>query len=218
MPQKDYYSILVVSKTASDEDIKKAYRKRAMQYHPDKNPGHEREAEARFKDINEAYGVLCDPGRRGQYDLARRGGGGSYTAPPGFGYSQQDIFQSFFSNQAAFNEMSQMFAQAGLRFDEDLLRQVFFSGQVRVFQFGFGPGGFQSYSYRTPTANPAISGKKPGFMTRIMSRLVLGFFRLVFKSALGPPPPQELDYHHDLEISAGEAEQGAEKKAGTGTG
>jgi hypothetical protein len=54
---KDYYSILGVTENASDEDIKKAFRKLAFEYHPDKNPGREKEAEEKFKSINEAYGV-----------------------------------------------------------------------------------------------------------------------------------------------------------------
>ncbi len=65
---KDYYDILGVSRSASDADIKKAYRRLAMKYHPDRNPGKEKEATERFKEINEAYGVLGDPDKRKQYD------------------------------------------------------------------------------------------------------------------------------------------------------
>jgi DnaJ-class molecular chaperone len=65
---KDYYGVLGVPRNASDGEIKKAYRKLAMQYHPDRNPGKEEWANEKFKEINEAYGVLGNPQKRKQYD------------------------------------------------------------------------------------------------------------------------------------------------------
>ena len=84
---KDYYSILGVPKNATAEDIKKAYRKLAKQWHPDKHSGENKEeAEARFKEISEAHAVLSDPEKRKQYD--RLGGqfydGQEFTPPSGF--------------------------------------------------------------------------------------------------------------------------------------
>jgi molecular chaperone DnaJ len=82
MPQRpDYYKILGVGKNASDEEIKKAYRKLARKYHPDRNPGDKR-AEERFKEISQAHDVLSDPEKRKQYD---RGTGpfGGFSAPGG---------------------------------------------------------------------------------------------------------------------------------------
>ena len=67
MAKRDYYEVLGVEKTASEAEIKKAYRKMAIQYHPDKNPG-DKEAEAKFKEINEAYDTLSDPEKRKKYD------------------------------------------------------------------------------------------------------------------------------------------------------
>ena len=65
--KRDYYEILDVSKTASAEEIKKAYRKKAIQYHPDKNPG-DKESEEKFKEAAEAYEVLSDENKRARYD------------------------------------------------------------------------------------------------------------------------------------------------------
>ena len=96
--EKDFYAELGVSSTASADDIKRAYRKLARQLHPDANPGDAR-AEARFKSVSEAYGVLSDPDKRKQYDEARslfNGGfrpGGGFGAPGGAGgFDLGDLF------------------------------------------------------------------------------------------------------------------------------
>jgi len=65
--KRDYYEVLRVAKNASDAELKKAYRKLAKKYHPDVNPG-DKEAEAKFKEATEAYGILSDPDKRKQYD------------------------------------------------------------------------------------------------------------------------------------------------------
>lgn len=93
---EDYYRILGVGKNASPEEIKKAYRKLALRYHPDKNPNN-REAEEKFKKINEAYAVLGDPDKRSQYD---RFGSEGFSQR----FSQQDIFRNF-DFSSIFDEM-----------------------------------------------------------------------------------------------------------------
>lgn len=90
MSQKDYYQVLGVQEKASPEEIKKVYRKLAVKYHPDKNPGN-KEAEARFKGISEAYYVLSDPKRRAQYDQMRKFGGGfsgNFAGSQGFDFEE----------------------------------------------------------------------------------------------------------------------------------
>ncbi|MCB9800446.1 MAG: DnaJ domain-containing protein [Candidatus Omnitrophica bacterium] len=88
MAKENYYSVLGVSESASAEEIKKAYRKLAVKYHPDKNPGN-KEAEARFKSISEAYYVLSDTKRRNEYDQSRRfGGGAHFTGAQGFDFDE----------------------------------------------------------------------------------------------------------------------------------
>ena len=70
---KDYYQILGIPENSDQEGVKRAFRKLAFKYHPDTNPGNEKQAEEKFKEINEAYGVLGDGERRQQYDSARKG-------------------------------------------------------------------------------------------------------------------------------------------------
>ncbi|MBR3323698.1 DnaJ domain-containing protein [Candidatus Saccharibacteria bacterium] len=87
MAKRDYYEVLGVSKNASDDEIKKAYRKLAVKYHPDKNPG-DKEAEEKFKEISEAHEVLSDKQKRARYDQfghAGVGGAGSSGNPFGAG-------------------------------------------------------------------------------------------------------------------------------------
>jgi len=98
--KQDYYEVLGVSKNASDSEIKKAYRKKAIQYHPDKNPG-DKEAEEKFKAAAEAYEVLSDSDKRARYDqFGHAGMGGAASGGGGFGgfgggMNMEDIFSQF---------------------------------------------------------------------------------------------------------------------------
>lgn len=123
MPEKDYYKILGVSRAASADEIKKAFRKQAMKYHPDKNKG-DKQAEERFKEINEAYAVLSDPEKRKQYDTF---GSSDFNKR----YTQEDIFRNFdfgnvFRDIGMGGRFKQQYggARAGMNF-EDLFSSIF---------------------------------------------------------------------------------------------
>jgi molecular chaperone DnaJ len=105
MAKQDFYDILGVAKSADAEELKRAYRKLAMEWHPDRNPG-DKSAEHKFKDINEAYDVLKDEQKRAAYDrfghAAFEGGMGGRPGGPGAGFgpeftsSMSDIFEDLF--------------------------------------------------------------------------------------------------------------------------
>ena len=99
--KRDYYEVLGVQKNANADEIKKAYRKAAIQYHPDKNPG-DKQAEEKFKEAAEAYDVLSNPDKRARYDQfghagmsGAAGGGGGFGGFSGGGFSMEDIFSQF---------------------------------------------------------------------------------------------------------------------------
>ena len=97
MAKRDYYEVLGVDKTASEDEIKKAYRKIAIKYHPDRNPGN-KEAEEKFKEAAEAYDVLHDPQKRQQYDqfgFSGPGGAGGFGGFGGASMNMDDIFSMF---------------------------------------------------------------------------------------------------------------------------
>ncbi len=221
---KNYYQTLGVPEDASDEDIRKAFRKLAFQYHPDKNPGHEKEAEEKFKDINEAYGVLSDSAKRQQYDLARKGqfvGAGYGPSNPGFQYSQEDIFRDTFTNQSIMDELIRMFEQGGLRFDPEFLNRVFFDADNVVFRVYYSDGA-RSYSYsgsrpgyQSDQGNASTDTYKPNFVERWFTKALLKTSGFILRKAFGvqyEPPQPVLDRYQVLELSPVEAMFGGEKE------
>ena len=118
---KDFYKVLGVDKSVSAADLKKTYRKLARQYHPDSNPG-DAKAEAKFKEISEAYSVLNDPEQREEYDQIRAMGSGARFSAPGTGAGGgfDDVFSRFgqqrggtTSGPAGFEDFFSMFDQGG---------------------------------------------------------------------------------------------------------
>ncbi|KQR26014.1 MULTISPECIES: DnaJ C-terminal domain-containing protein [Microbacterium] len=115
---KDFYKVLGVDKSVSAADLKKTYRKLARQYHPDSNPG-DAKAEAKFKEISEAYSVLNDPEQREEYDQIRAMGSGARFSAPGTGGGGgfDDVFSRFGQGrgqpQPGFEDIFSMFDQQG---------------------------------------------------------------------------------------------------------
>lgn len=124
MAERDYYEILGLKKGASPDEIKKAFRKLAVKYHPDKNAG-DKKAEDRFKEINEAYAVLSDPQKKSQYD--QFGSAGFHQR-----YSQEDIFRNF--------NAGDIFREFNLGGSDDVFSRIFGMGG------GFRQGGGRSMS------------------------------------------------------------------------
>ncbi len=123
MAQTDYYKTLGIDKKASADEIKKAFRKLAVKYHPDRNPG-DKSAEDKFKEINEAYAVLSDPQKKEQYDTY--GSTGFHQQ-----YSQEDIFRNF--------DFGGTFKDMGMGGGDDIFSRLFGGGG-----FGRRGGGFRS--------------------------------------------------------------------------
>jgi curved DNA-binding protein len=135
MDFKDYYSILGVKKTATAEEIKKAYKKLAQEHHPDKNPGN-KAAEEKFKDINEAYQVLSNPEQRAKYDNL----GSSYSRFQQSGGRPHDFnWQDWFSSGRQSSGSSDMFDSGGV---SDFFQNIF-GGK-------FGKGFSQSSGFQYP--------------------------------------------------------------------
>ena len=136
---KDFYKVLGVAKDVSDSELKKTYRKLARQFHPDSNAG-DAKAEARFKEISEAYSVLSDPEQRAEYDQVRAmGSGARFTsggsgAPGGF----EDVFGGLFNGGG--RRASGAGSPYGQNGFEDLLGGMFGGGN-----FGRTSGGYQGY-------------------------------------------------------------------------
>lgn len=225
--QKDYYRILGVPEAATEDEIKRAYRRLALQYHPDRNPGDPRAPE-RFKEISEAYAMLVDPAKRREYDAFRHT---RVRQEPfrGRAWSQADLFRDLFSNPRSadlFEELGREFARLGFRFDDRFFRDTFFGGRAIFFGgvvvFGpFGvrrtvfPPGHQAMGERQPSREPTAVPSVIGF---------LGWLGRELKAVLTAPAEgvhrllalasgrRRVDLIQSLELTPEEARTGVQKR------
>jgi DnaJ-class molecular chaperone len=226
----DYYALLGVDPRATTEEIKKAYRKQALLHHPDRNPERREEAEARFKELTQAYAVLMDSEKRSVYDRQQsfgsthQDGQRTYTAGQSRqGYASfEDIFRDILNNPEArrvFAEMQKEFAHRGIRFDSSFLNNLFFGGRGFFFGgiFTFGPQGAKT-SWSTKASfgsDPSVqSNSRTGREARVAARKKPGLWQKIgqkFKQlAWGQTEPENKDMHFSLPLSAQEAYRGTE--------
>ena len=177
MEQQDYYQILGVEQDATSKQIKDAYRKLALQYHPDRNHGNPDSGE-KMKAVNEAYAVLSDPQKRQEYDLMRQRFGSSAYSQFRQTYSEQDIFSGSDINRI-FEEMARSF---GLRGFDEIFKEFYGQGHQnfefnkdgltgRGFVFTF-PSGRNSHN---TTQFPGLEklGKIPRYILKKISGIEL---------------------------------------------
>ena len=226
-PTKEYYEILGLKESASTEEIRKAYRKLALHYHPDRNRG-DATAEERFKAISEAYAVLMDPDKRKLFDLSRATGAAAHAGrdsePPWAYSSQEDILKDLLRNREAsaiFAELTREFQRVGFRFDDGFVRHMFFGGRGVVFGgiFFGGPFGRRrgmdagwpgSFGRREALWGRQVETHRAssGLFGRI-GRVLSGIGK-VARLALGSGGRGE-DLTQDFSISRHEADAGAKK-------
>ncbi len=224
---KDYYQILGISEKATEEHVKKAYRKLALEHHPDRNPN-DPNSEERFKEITEAYGVLMDPLKRREYDRYREN---PFTGPrggPGFGYSQQEIFENMFRQafgRDIFNDLNMDFKQSGFRTGPDFFGTVFFGtagGLAKFLRMIPGPIGkigtglwllstvgsaLYAYKKKKQAGSSPLPGEK-----KAAPSLTNSIKNLLGKSVRGTSSKSDPNLYYQISITPGEARSGAKKE------
>ena len=168
--EDNYYEILGLDKNASDADIKKAYRKLAVKYHPDKNPNN-KDAEDKFKIINEAYSVLSDKEKKQQYDRFGKQGIGGNGGPSMGNVNPHDIFNMFFSGNDPFSMHSGM----NNPFNMNTGGHPFMNNSrtTRIFSNGNGVS-FQTFGSESMNREPRRSINRYGIIANGIRILVKG--------------------------------------------
>jgi len=200
MEAKDYYQILGVTRDASFQSIKEAYRRLAFEYHPDRNPGSGSAVE-RMKEINEAYAVLSNADKRSRYDRLRQEYGAFAHERFRRDYSDNDIFRGSDINQV-FEEMAKAF---GFRGFDEIFSKAYGQG-YRTFEFR-RPGVFGKViifgSGRRQRDDPGIA--QPSGLSGVLVKLAGYAVRKMFGLAAGP---KEKDRYDLLSLDPRLAEQG----------
>ncbi len=190
MEFKDYYKVLGVERSASEADIKSAYRKLARKYHPDVNPNNKK-AEAQFKDVNEAYQVLSDPEKRRKYD--------QLGADWEHGLDQEEILRRYAASQGGQHAQGAGFDAGDM---SDFFSQFFGFGESPFTARRTGPGNFQSFSFG---AKPRPQ-KAPDLAADV---------RITLEEAMaGSKRRLELNAEDECEVCGGTGMVAAEEKQG----
>jgi DnaJ-class molecular chaperone len=227
--ERDYYGLMGLDPDATEEEIRKAYRRLALQWHPDRNPDNPQAAD-RFKEISEAYAVLIDPAKRHTYDRARAAGATHEFRP-----NREDLFRDLFADRhasAIFEELAREFERLGMRVDHHYFRQTLFGGRTVV------TGGVIIITPLTPVlalfrlaraalrgASAVSTGDQPGAQALPRPRGVLTGIGRVARWFLGVPSPSTgaavttpEDVVMALQLTRAEAERGGGKRIALGAG
>ncbi len=222
---KDYYQILGVSESANEEQIKKAYRKLAIETHPDRNPNNP-ESEDRFKEITEAYGVLMDPVKRKEYDFFRGNFSKGSQRNRNFNYSQQEIFENMFRQgfgRDAFKDLNVEFTRSGFRSGTGFFETILFSGAAGTLgkllrkvpgpigKLGTGIWILQSigasiYAYKKSKSGNDFSKNSDN------SSGIPNSIKNIFQKSKSENGGLSLDINFDITIPSSEANSGAKKQ------
>jgi curved DNA-binding protein CbpA len=223
--EQDYYAILGVAETAREDELKRAYRKLALQYHPDRNRGDKR-AEEHFKQVSEAYAVLMDAERRREYDSLRssRAAGQRPSEPR---WRQEDLYRDLFTDPrtaSVFDDLAREWSRMGLRVNEQLFRELFFQGRgvIVIGPFGVrwvGPNGPQAATERvaddgraTATAGSDVVPSLPGFLGWLWGRaresVVAPLRRLKGRLGLPATATRQGDLQYEVALGAEDLQAG----------
>lgn len=206
MKRKDYYAILGVGRDADDKAIKRAYRRLAMKYHPDRNPGKEQEANDKFKEINEAYAVLGDPEKRSQYDrFGTVGDAGDIFSSPYTRTTIEDLIKDMRRAHLGFDVFDDVFS--------DSLKGKSFSFTIFSSPQGARFGGRRGINLEEIFAQAQRSQHRDVSFEDLMrdfsgANLGSDFLDKVFTQA---QPPQRQDVRYEITITREQAARGLEK-------